>query len=101
MVACRSPRSTASWPGAMEPRASTPERRIDAIRQLSPPAFRLSLGSRRPSPASTITRWRRCWSGRPTPARVGAYYTTLRLPLEIKHLFREWLAAERPTVPRG
>src|SRR6202000_3432584 len=25
-----------------------------------------------------------------------AYYTALRLPLEIKDLFREWLAAEQP-----
>jgi DNA repair photolyase len=27
---------------------------------------------------------------------MSAYYTALRLPLEIKDLFREWLAAEVP-----
>ena len=41
-------------------------------------------------------RWRRCWSGRRRPAPSGPATSLLRLPLEIKDLFREWLATRRP-----
>ena len=41
-------------------------------------------------------KWKRCWPRPPKPARARAGYVLLRLPLEIKDLFREWLEANVP-----
>ncbi len=44
--------------------------------------------------------WKASCSGRPRREHFTAGYVVLRLPLEIKDLFREWLAANVPG-PRG
>jgi DNA repair photolyase len=81
---------------AMEPRASTPERRLEAIKVLSQAGLPVSISFAPIIPGlndhelkAVIER------GAQAGARI-AHYTVLRLPLEIKDLFREWLQAERP-----
>jgi DNA repair photolyase len=81
---------------AMEPRASTPERRLDAIRKLSQAGIPVAVGF---APAIPGLNEHELESVLERAAEAGAamaYYTALRLPREIKDLFREWLAAERP-----
>jgi len=81
---------------AMEPRAATPERRMEALRALNAAGVPCAVGFAPVIPGlndheleSVLER--AAQAGAPT-----AYYTALRLPLEIKDLFREWLAAEQP-----
>ena len=82
---------------AMEPRAATPAKRLEAIRRLSEAGIPTTvmvapivpgLNDQRDRDASSKRRARR--------ARASAGYVLLRLPLEIKVLFREWLATEFP-----
>jgi DNA repair photolyase len=81
---------------AMEPRASTPERRLQAVRELTQAGVPVLVGFAPVIPGlndheleSVLRR------GAEAGAKL-AYFTVLRLPLEIKDLFRDWLAAERP-----
>ncbi len=81
---------------AMEPRASTPERRLEAVRIMSEAGLPIAVGFAPVIPGlndheleSVLQR------GAEAGARL-AYFTVLRLPLEIKELFKEWLEAERP-----
>ena len=80
----------------MEPRAATPERRIDTLRQLVAAGVPCAVSVAPIIPGlndhEVESILERC-------AAVGvkrAHFTVLRLPLEIKDLFREWLQAERP-----
>ncbi len=84
----------------MEPRASAPEKRIEAIRQLSAAEVPVAVMAAPLIPAindhelETIMR---------TAAAAGATeaaYVLLRLPLEISPLFQEWLQAEFPDRAR-
>jgi DNA repair photolyase len=81
---------------AMEPRASTPERRLDAIRQLSAAGVPVIVGASPMIPGLNDHELEAILERAAEAGAVGAYYTSLRLPLEIKDLFREWLAAEQP-----
>jgi DNA repair photolyase len=80
----------------MEPRASTPERRREAVRIMSEAGLPMAVGFAPVIPGlndhelEAVLR-----RGAEAGARF-AYFTVLRLPLEIKDLFREWLEAERP-----
>ena len=80
----------------MEPRASTPERRIDAIRQLSAAGVPVIVGASPMIPGLNDHEMETILKRAAEAEASGAYYTALRLPLEIKDLFREWLAAEVP-----
>jgi DNA repair photolyase len=80
----------------MEPRASTPERRIDAIRRLSAAGVPVVVGASPMIPGLNDHEMEAILERAAQAGATGAYYTALRLPLEIKDLFREWLAAERP-----
>jgi DNA repair photolyase len=80
----------------MEPRASTPERRIDAIRQLSDAGVPVIVGASPMIPGLNDHEMEAILERAAEAGATGAYYTALRLPLEIKDLFREWLAAEVP-----
>jgi DNA repair photolyase len=81
---------------AMEPRASTPQRRIEALRQLSDAGVQTIISVAPIIPGLTDHELDEILE-QARAAGVGiAHYTALRLPLEIKDLFREWLAAERP-----
>ena len=81
----------------MEPRAGTPPRRLagDPGPGRGRHPRRRDVRARH-SRRSTITRWKRCWPRPRMPARASAGYVLLRLPLEIKDLFREWLEANVP-----
>jgi DNA repair photolyase len=81
---------------AMEPRASTPDRRIEAIRRLSQAGVPCLIGFAPCIPGLNDHELEAVLERGAEAGAVGAYFTMLRLPLEIKDLFREWLAAERP-----
>ncbi|HLI65180.1 MAG TPA: PA0069 family radical SAM protein [Caulobacteraceae bacterium] len=80
----------------MEPRASTPERRLGAIRALSDAGVPAIIGVAPIIPGLTDHELETVLERGAEAGAKGAYYTVLRLPYEIKDLFREWLAAERP-----
>ncbi len=81
---------------AMEPRAATPEKRVDALRQLQDAGVPVSVMIAPVIPSlndhEIETILQRC---RDAGARE-AGYVMLRLPIELKELFREWLATEYP-----
>jgi DNA repair photolyase len=85
---------------AIEPRASTPEKRLDAIRQLSDAGVPVAVMMAPIIPGlndheiETVLE-----AGRSAGAESTAY-VLLRLPLELKDLFREWLATEFPDRAR-
>lgn len=81
---------------AMEPRASTPGRRLDAIRQLSEAGIPAGLMVAPVIPALNDHEIEAILKA---GARMGAReagYVLLRLPLEIKDLFAEWLEDVTP-----
>ena len=81
---------------SMEPRASTPERRIDAIRALSQAGIPALVGFAPAIPGLNDHEMETVLERAAEAGAVSAYFTVLRLPLEIKDLFREWLEAEFP-----
>ncbi len=80
----------------MEPRASTPERRIEAIRLLSQAGIPALVGFAPAIPGLNDHEMEAVLERAAQAGAVSAYFTVLRLPLEIKDLFKEWLAAEQP-----
>jgi DNA repair photolyase len=81
---------------SMEPRASTPERRIEAIRRLSEAGVPVIVSY---SPVIPGLNDHELESVLERAAEAGAREATmvlLRLPLEIKDLFREWLESDHP-----
>ncbi|WP_413988967.1 PA0069 family radical SAM protein [Labrys okinawensis] len=81
---------------SMEPRASTPERRLDAIRQLSAAGIPVVVGVSPMIPGLSDHEMETIMERAAGAGATGAYYSTLRLSHELKDLFREWLAAEQP-----
>jgi DNA repair photolyase len=81
---------------AMEPRASTPERRIEAIAALSGAGVPVAVGFAPVIPGLNDHELEAVLERAAQAGARAAYFTVLRLPLEIKDLFQEWLAAERP-----
>ena len=81
---------------AMEPRASTPERRIEAIARLAAAGIPTMIGVAPIIPGLTDHEIETLIERGAAAGAVQAHFTVLRLPLEIKDLFREWLEAERP-----
>ena len=85
---------------AMEPRAATPERRLEAIRGLSEAGVPVIVSY---SPVIPGLNDHEMETVLARAAEAGAREATmvlLRLPLEIKDLFAEWLEAERPDRAR-
>ena len=80
----------------MEPRAATPGRRLEAIRQLSAAGVPTGVMVAPIVPALTDWEIERILKAAHTAGAREAGYVLLRLPLEIKELFREWLASEFP-----
>lgn len=80
----------------MEPRAPTPARRIEAIRALN--AAGIPTGSLVAPiiPAINDTDIDRIVAALAEAGATSAGYVMLRLPLEIKDLFEEWLASHFP-----
>jgi DNA repair photolyase len=81
---------------AMEPRAATPERRLEAVRRLSEAGVPCSVSVAPVIPGLNDHEIEQILERAAAAGASGAHFTVLRLPLEIKDLFQEWLAAERP-----
>jgi DNA repair photolyase len=80
----------------MEPRASTPARRLDAIRALSEAGVPTQAMVAPIVPGLTDAEIEAILEAARAAGATEAGYVLLRLPLELKELFREWLAAEFP-----
>jgi len=80
----------------MEPRAATPARRIDAIRALSEAGIPVSIMVAPVIPAINDSEIEAILEAARDAGASEAGYVLLRMPLEIKELFREWLATEFP-----
>jgi len=81
---------------AMEPRASTPQRRLDAIKVLADAGVPVGVGFAPVIPGLNDHELESILEAAAKAGAQTAMYVTLRLPLEIKDLFREWLADARP-----
>jgi DNA repair photolyase len=81
---------------AMEPRAATPERRLSAIRQLAQAGVPCAVSVAPIIPGLNDHEIEAILERAAEAGASNAHFTVLRLPLEIKDLFREWLEAERP-----
>ena len=80
----------------MEPRASTPAKRIEAIRRLSAAGVPVAVMAAPLIPALNDSELERILQTAAAAGATEAAYVLLRLPLEISPLFQEWLAAEFP-----
>ena len=85
---------------AMEPRASTPERRLWALRQLSEAGVPVMVGFAPVIPGLNDHEMEEVLQRAAEAGARHAHYVAIRLPWEIKDLFREWLEAERPDRAR-
>ena len=81
---------------SMEPRAATPGRRLDAIRRLSEAGVPTIVMFAPAIPGLNDHEMEAVLEQAKEAGAVGAGYVALRLPLEIKDLFREWLEADHP-----
>ena len=80
----------------MEPRASTPPRRLEALRQLVNAGVPASAMVAPVIPALNDAEIERILDAVAATGVRHAGYVLLRLPLEVRDLFREWLAANFP-----
>ncbi|MBI1246029.1 MAG: PA0069 family radical SAM protein [Alphaproteobacteria bacterium] len=81
---------------AMEPRASTPPRRLDAIRCLAQAGVKVGVMAAPMIPALNDSELEAILEAAAEAGATSAGYTLLRLPLELKELFDEWLAEHVP-----
>ena len=80
----------------MEPRASTPTRRLAAIRALNDAGVPANVMFAPVIPALNDEELEAVLAAAKDAGASGAGYVLLRLPLEIKDLFREWLETNVP-----
>jgi DNA repair photolyase len=80
----------------MEPRASTPMKRIDAMRQLAAAGVPVAVMAAPLIPALNDYEVEAILGKAAEAGASEAAYVLLRLPLEIAPLFEEWLTAEFP-----
>ena len=80
----------------MEPRAATPPRRLEAIKTLSAAGVPVVVMVAPIVPAINDSEIERILAAAREAGASEAGYVLLRLPLEIKELFREWLQTEFP-----
>jgi DNA repair photolyase len=81
---------------AMEPRASTPAKRLEAISRLAEAGVPVGVGFAPVIPGLNDHELEAVLEAAAKAGATTAMYVTLRLPLEIKDLFREWLSEARP-----
>ncbi|MBN8913699.1 MAG: PA0069 family radical SAM protein [Rhizobiales bacterium] len=81
---------------AMEPRAVTPGKRLDAIRGLSDAGVPVAVMVAPIVPGLTDSEIEGILEAAHEAGATEAGYVLLRLPLELKDIFREWLASEFP-----
>ena len=80
----------------MEPRAATPERRLSAVKALSEAGVPTVVMFAPVIPGLNDQELEAVLKRAAEAGAIGAGYVALRLPLEIKDLFREWLEAKLP-----
>src|SRR5262249_1877491 len=80
----------------MEPRAATPSRRLETLRQLSAAGIPTAVLVAPIIPAINASEIERILDAAAAAGVQGAGYVILRLPLEVRDLFREWLMANFP-----
>ena len=80
----------------MEPRAATPERRLETIAALSAAGIPVSILTSPMIPALNDMEMERLLEAGAERGAKGAGYTLLRVPLEIKGLVEDWLATHAP-----
>ncbi|WP_406856609.1 PA0069 family radical SAM protein [Alsobacter sp. KACC 23698] len=80
----------------MEPRAATPARRLDAIRQLSEAGVPASVMVAPIIPAVNDPEIEAILAAAAAAGAREAGYVLLRLPHEVRDLFREWLLEHHP-----
>jgi DNA repair photolyase len=81
---------------AMEPRASTPQRRLDAIRELSQLGIPVIVSVAPIVPGLTCHEIERIIESAAEAGARYAHYSMLHLSHELKGLFKQWLASELP-----
>jgi DNA repair photolyase len=81
---------------AMEPRASTPAKRLEAISRLADAGCPVGVGFAPVIPGLNDHELESILEAAAKAGATRAMYVTLRLPLEIKSLFAEWLADALP-----
>src|ERR1700719_1510021 len=80
----------------MEPRASTPERRLETIAALAGAGIPTGVLSAPMIPALNDNEMEQILERARAAGAASAGYTLLRLPLELKSLFKEWLEEHFP-----
>jgi DNA repair photolyase len=85
---------------SMEPRAATPEKRIDAICRLTDAGVPVTVMFAPCIPGLNDHEMEAVLERAAAAGASGAGYVALRLPLEIKDLFREWLENDHPDRAR-
>ena len=81
---------------SMEPRAATPEKRIAAIKALSDAGVPTVVMFAPAIPGLNDHEMEAVLERAAQAGARGAGYVALRLPMEIKDLFKEWLASDHP-----
>lgn len=84
----------------MEPRAATPERRLDAIRLLARAGVPVGVMAAPLIPALNDHEMEAIFEHAAEAGATEASYVFLRLPLEVSALFQEWLAVKRPDAAK-
>lgn len=84
----------------MEPRASTPPLRLEAIRKLSEAGIPTGVMAAPMIPALNDHELEAILQAAAAAGAKSAGYVLLRLPLEIKDLFADWLETHRPDRAR-
>ena len=85
---------------SMEPRAATPEKRLDAVRRLSQAGVPVVVMFAPCIPGLNDHEMDAVLERAAAAGATGAGYVALRLPREIKDLFREWLDTDHPDRAR-
>jgi DNA repair photolyase len=80
----------------MEPRAATPERRLETIAALAAAGVPAAVMSAPMVPALNDNEMEQILERARAAGATSAAYTLLRLPLELKDLFKEWLETHFP-----
>jgi DNA repair photolyase len=84
----------------MEPRAPTPPRRLEALRELAAAGIPTTVMAAPVIPAINDAEIERILDAAAACGVEAAGYVLLRLPLEVRDLFREWLQANFPDRER-
>lgn len=80
----------------LEPRASAPARRLEAVRKLSAAGVPVGVMAAPIIPVLTDGELESILEAAHAAGAASAGYTLLRLPYEVKDLFKEWLAVHAP-----